>query len=78
MSPELRKNIPTGRNNIKCRDRNPFQNLGFLGTGSGTFFTNLQFQRTSSGTLFTKLVFPGTGSWKPIKPRVLKGSRNGS
>jgi hypothetical protein len=47
---------------VSARDWNPFQNLGFQGTSSGTLFTNLGFQRTSSGTLFTILGFPGTGS----------------
>jgi hypothetical protein len=44
------------------RDQNPFPNLGFQGTGSGTLFTNLGFQRTGSGILFTTLGFPGIGS----------------
>jgi hypothetical protein len=44
------------------RDWNPFQNLGFQATGSGTLFRILGFQRTGSGTLFTNLEFPGTGS----------------
>jgi hypothetical protein len=35
--------------------RNPYQNLGFQRTGSGTRFTNLVFPETGSGTLFSKL-----------------------
>jgi hypothetical protein len=34
------------------RDRNPFQNLGFHETSSGTLFQNLRFQGISSGIPF--------------------------
>jgi hypothetical protein len=33
------------KNELNFRDRNPFQNLGFQGTGSGTLFRNLGFQK---------------------------------
>jgi hypothetical protein len=61
------------------RDRNPFQNLGFQGTGSGTFFfRNLGFQRTGSGTLFTNLGVQGTGSGNFFFFKFTVPSRTGS